>query len=382
MFALEALQADHGDSLLLRFGPTGDRLIVIDGGPSGIYRRSLQPRLNQLRNGRDAGEPLVIDRVFVSHMDDDHIQGLLDLFDELISDDESRLPPPWVIDGLWLNEFDLAKLGIAEPTALTAAVASIDGAGVAGVGGRSDAVIASIPQARDLSRAATRLSIPENADFASGLAMATPTGPVVTDLDGELTLTVVGPHEDRIEDLRKRWEAYVKAHQAKAPPDEVATAALAVDRSVYNLSSTIVLAERGGRSMLLTGDGLGEDILEDLNGAGRLTDGALHVDLLKMPHHGSIRNVSKPADLLRRITADHYVFSANGKFGNPDPPTIQALVEARGTAEYTMHFTNPDDRIDAVLKADRDQHKRHYDVEVRHPAALGLTVELQAAGPA
>jgi hypothetical protein len=378
MFTLEALQADHGDALLLRFGADGERLIVIDGGPTGIYRRSLQPRLNQLRNGRDPNDPLVLDRVIVSHMDDDHIQGLLDLFDELVADDESHLAQPWVVDGLWLNEFDLARLGVAEPSALTAAVASVGDAVVAGVGGRSDAVLASIPQARDLSRAATRLTISENADFDSGLAMAGPSGPVAVDLDGELTLTVVGPHEDRIEDLRKKWAAYERAHATKAPPEEVATAAVSVDRSVYNLSSTIVLAERGGRSMLLTGDGLGEDILEDLDAAGRLTNGALHVDLLKMPHHGSIRNVSKPENLLGRITADHYVFSANGKFGNPDPPTIEALVEARGTAEYTMHFTNADERIDAVLKADRDRHRRHYMVEVRPAPALSLPIELEA----
>ena len=177
MFTLEALQADHGDALLLRFGEAGGRVIVIDGGPSGIYRRSLQPRLNQLRNGRDPTDPLVLDRVIVSHMDDDHIRGLLDLFDELAAGKEDRLPQPYVVDGLWLNEFDLAKLGVAESSALTAAVASVGQGVVAGVGGQSEAVLASIPQARDLSRAATRLNIPENADFDSRLAMASSTGP-------------------------------------------------------------------------------------------------------------------------------------------------------------------------------------------------------------
>ena len=254
-------------------------------------------------------------------MDDDHIQGLLELFGEIQVDVDTHVAPPFRIGGLWLNAFDLADLG-AHREALAAAVASVGdaavGAGVGGVGGWSDAVIASVPQARQLSDAATTLGIAKNADFATGLAMAGQRGPVVVELEEGLRLTVVGPNADRIDDLRRTWRAFLKARDKRDPsPDEVATAAVSVDRSVYNLSSIIVLAERGGRTMLLTGDGLGEDILDDLGRAGRLKDGVIHVDLLKMPHHGSIRNVMAPADLLERITADHYVFSANGTSGNP-----------------------------------------------------------------
>jgi len=381
MFTLEALQADHGDALLLRFGERKGRLIVIDAGPVGIYRRSVQPRLRELRAGLADTEPLPIDRVIVSHTDDDHIQGLIELFDELQQDADTKIAPPYRIDGMWLNVFDLETIGVTHSAALEAAVASAAEAGVAGFGGRSEAIIASLPAARDLSRAATTLDIRKNGDFDSGLAMATPTGPVVVELDGDLTLTVIGPGEDGIDDLRKKWQAFLKRQAKKdVPPEEVAAAAVSVDRSVYNLSSIVVLAERKGRSMLLTGDGLGDDILDDLGKAGRLKDGAIHVDLLKMPHHGSIRNVMAPKDLLERITADHYVFSANGKFGNPDPPTIERLVRARGSAEYTLWFTNPDARIDAVLKADRAANKRHYLVEVRPPPALSLAVELEGGG--
>ena len=71
------------------------------------------------------------------------------------------------------------------------------------------------------------------------------------------------------------------------------------------------------------------------------------------------------------------MFSANGKFGNPDPPTIERLVKARGSAEYTMWFTNPDARIDAVLKADRAGNKRHYAVEVRPAPALSVPIDLE-----
>jgi hypothetical protein len=107
---------------------------------------------------------------------------------------------------------------------------------------------------------------------------------------------------------------------------------------VYNLSSLIILASAGDRRMLLTGDALGEDIIAGLKRLDLLKDNKFHVDLLKMPHHGSSRNVS--LDFLRQVTADHYVISADGKYDNPDKTTLEWLTEARGQDDYTLHFTN------------------------------------------
>ncbi len=49
LFSLEVLRAKHGDSLLLRYGnPDKPKLILIDGGPTGVYKDALKPRLEQL----------------------------------------------------------------------------------------------------------------------------------------------------------------------------------------------------------------------------------------------------------------------------------------------------------------------------------------------
>jgi hypothetical protein len=55
MFTLEALEARHGDCLLLHWGEAAaPRLALIDGGPSGVFRASLRPRLEALRTARAA----------------------------------------------------------------------------------------------------------------------------------------------------------------------------------------------------------------------------------------------------------------------------------------------------------------------------------------
>ena len=58
-----------------------------------------------------------------------------------------------------------------------------------------------------------------------------------------------------------------------------------------NLSSIVVLVEVGGQKLLLTGDAHGDDIVKAWEELGLATPAK--VDLLKMPHHGSIRNCTE-----------------------------------------------------------------------------------------
>lgn|GEM_PF-3464374 len=118
------------------------------------------------------------------------------------------------------------------------------------------------------------------------------------------------------------------------------------DTSVFNLSSIVILAESTGqggtmRRMLLTGDARGDHILEGLEAAKLLKDRKCHVDLLKLPHHGSNRNLER--DFFKSVTADHYVVSSNGeRFDNPDQDTLEWLAEARkGTGPFKVYLTYP-----------------------------------------
>ena len=127
--------------------------------------------------------------------------------------------------------------------------------------------------------------------------------------------------------------------------------------------------------MLLTGDARGDHILQSLRDADLLNNsGRITVDVFKVPHHGSDRNVS--TDMFRRIRARHYVFSADGKHDNPDDATLNMLTRARGRARYTMHFTNHLDRLEEFVDRDRDNNDRNYDVVFRDPDFTSTWVDL------
>ena len=143
--------------------------------------------------------------------------------------------------------------------------------------------------------------------------------------------------------LQKKHDDWLKKLKEKGKIPRQALAAY-VDKSVPNLSSIVVLAKAGGKTMLLTGDARGDKILEGLELVGALEPGGtLHVDLLKVPHHGSANNLD--AGFFERITADHYVFSGNGEHGNPERETLEMLFDARG-ARAVHHPPHLSDRRD------------------------------------
>jgi hypothetical protein len=363
IFSLDVRRARKGDCLLLHFGSAAKPgLVMIDGGPKSVYGPHLRPRLLEIRTARglDAQAPLPVDLLMVSHVDDDHIQGILDLTRELR---EASGAPFVRIRRLWHNSFD-AIIG-QNPKELTGHVAAQfgsasltgdlpDDATVDAADDESEEVVvstikvlASIAQGHRLRLDAEALSIPLNPQFNGELILAAQ-GEVA--LTNDLSFTVAGPMQPELQALQKQHDEWLKKLKAKGMTPEEALAAY-VDKSVPNLSSVVVLANAGGKTMLLTGDARGDKILEGMELAGELEKGqTLHVDLLKVPHHGSSNNLEK--GFFERITADHYVFSGDGEHGNPERETLEMLFDARGTAPFTIHLTYPIDEIDVERKKD------------------------------
>jgi beta-lactamase superfamily II metal-dependent hydrolase len=373
LFTLEALEAKHGDALLLHFGTIPrPQLIVIDGGPSGVFNKTLRNRLNLLRVARSPNNSMAIRMLMVSHIDDDHINGVLQLTKRLDELRAQKKPLPYNLLTLWHNSFDdlLGNSADALAANLKAAVEAVSvGAAMPPnlpIQRHSALVLASVKQGRELRNHATTLSLNVNEGFDSRVMVPEGQKSKTLSLGGGLSFTVLGPREDRVRDLQEKWDEEIKKLG-------VARQAAFVDQSVFNLSSIIVLAKAGGRTMLLTGDARGDDILEGLKHGKLMKDGTCHVDLLKMPHHGSDHNVS--TEFFRQVTADHYVVSGNGEHGNPELATLKMLSEARGQDVFSLYLTNEEPRLTAFFQAEKAAGKK-YDVVFRKDDALSVRVDL------
>lgn len=364
IFSLDVRRARKGDCLILHYGSKKDPgLGLIDGGPSQVYGPQLKPRLDQIRTLRKLGpdEPLPVDFLMVSHVDDDHIKGVLELTKELLDAKAGKRALPLKIKGVWHNTFD--DIIGNSPKELTAAVTAQFGA--ASLSGEPDVegldpdvarVLASVGQGFRLRDDIRGLKLKINPNFDGGLVIAKKKAKPI-EMGKGLKFTVVGPLNAEVVALQKDHDKFLK----KQEKGTAGLLAAFTDSSVANLSSLVVLAEVGEKKMLLTGDARGDKVLEGLELLGLLKPagkGTMHVDVFKVPHHGSDRNADPV--LFRRVTADHYVFSGDGEHGNPERETLQMLLDERGEdADFTIHLTYPIDEIDAGRKADweKEQNK-------------------------
>jgi hypothetical protein len=373
-FSLDVLRARKGDCLMLHFGTDDDpHLILIDGGPSKVYKPHLEPRIEQLHASRELepNAPLPVDVLLVSHVDDDHIRGILELTaDQLGANPDFRLK----VTSLWHNSFDdlltttpeelLSGFGLASFEAGTSRKPDFDGIEPDEDTDEEEAhqtvdVLASISQGRQLRddrevlqrRSPARRQWKLNHKFDGELILATDTSQSVT-LDGGLSITVAGPMQPELKALQEAHDKWLREQKEGKKKSPEAMLAAFVDKSVPNLSSIVVLAEMGGKSMLLTGDARGDKILEGLELARLLEPGGTRkIDLLKVPHHGSSNNME--TEFFKRLPAEPYVFSGDGEHGNPERETLEMLLEARGAgANYKIHLTYPVDEIDIERQAD------------------------------
>ena len=362
IFSLDVRRARKGDCLLLHFGTAASPgLVLIDGGPKAVYEPHLRPRLNEIRQARglSAQQPLPVNLLLVSHVDDDHIQGILDLTREL----RAAVGAPRVrISRLWHNSFDTI-IG-QHPDELTAGVeAQFGPAALEGElpddatieGSEEDEevarwtlkVLASVKQGFQLQRDATFLQIPINPKGDGTLLLASDKA---LELGNDLEFIVAGPMKPELLKLQEEHDKWLQKLEDEGIDPEDALAAF-VDRSVPNLSSIVTLVKAGGKTMLLTGDARGDKIMKGFESIGLLAPGGkMHVDLLKVPHHGSANNLTR--GFFERITANQYVFSGNGEHGNPERDALAMLLDARGTSPFAIHLTYPIDEIDVARKKD------------------------------
>jgi hypothetical protein len=87
------------------------------------------------------------------------------------------------------------------------------------------------------------------------------------------------------------------------------------------------LVEEDSKTLLLTGDGQQDFIIQGLRRTGHLNGDGVHLDALKVQHHGSENNLD--TDFVRQVSADHYVFCGNGSSGNPEKSVIEDIFNSR-----------------------------------------------------
>jgi beta-lactamase superfamily II metal-dependent hydrolase len=310
---IEPLDAANGDAALVRHtGTSGDQVIgMVDGGPSSTLARSIAPALETHGITPQAGG---LDWLCVSHVDSDHIGGVLSLVRHGYSVDRFLYNTPSPFPGQDVAPASGPPGGGSPEAELARLVRPAE---------QDDVLPASYKQGQDLldlviDRGIQILNPPDNERLLTGADL---------DIDG-LTVQVVSPSAGRINALLAAWAAAVRAGVTPASSKEM-------DDSITNLSSLTLLLMQGDRKALFTGDALEDDVVAGLKALGHQLP--MHVDVLKVPHHGS-NSAANPASLatgdglIENVTADFYIVSADGTSTNPTPATLERIVAMQDSA--------------------------------------------------
>lgn len=363
---IEIFQSDKGDCLLL----TSEKgaTILADGGMKDSFRLHVAPALAKLA---------AINLVYVSHIDEDHIAGILELLDNALAwriyeyqskaknpaARKPKVPKPPKIERIWHNAFgdQLGTLADGSPRVtsmvpMLSYVADILGAAESEMDDRDApqgfhaGLVQSVKQAIQVNYRISDGQLGIKLNQGQPL-LAAHTAPKPIRLK-DLRIDVLCPTRAELSKLHADWDAWLAKSKAviedlqeKARRDaERLTSdfdrlksflALAKNQlgdrekvTQPNLASLVLLVRSGKKSVLLTGDAHWHDILKGLE-ARKLVDknGALHLDVLKVQHHGSEHNIEEK--FTQRVSADHYVFCGNGKHQNPDIDVVKLLLDSR-----------------------------------------------------
>jgi len=372
---LTVFQSGKGDCLLLS-NAAGTARVLVDGGMPDAYGTHVAPALGKLRTAKKK-----IDLVYVSHIDRDHIGGVLRMLDDEVewrvhehqvshgnpTHKAPEAPRPPQIAAIWHNAFheQLSRNAGAIEDALAAAAPVLSGADIAKLreaGVAQAGLMTSIREAIQVSRriGPNQLGIPLNEPAQHKLMMLR-SGQVPIPLGG-MSLTILGPTDAHLKKLRTEWNDWLAVNEkalktirdtARADEDRLGTGdvgaimlALRLQAESFgnpnsvtppNLASLTLLIEQAGRSILLTGDARGDQITDGLTVAGRLTGATFVADVLKVPHHGSENNID--SDFCDTVIATDYVFCGNGEHENPDLRVVEMMGRRRLTSPGKFKFS-------------------------------------------
>ena len=351
MLEIKSYPAKNGDAFLVK-ASADPFAMLIDGGYSDTFRRYIKADLENL-----AACGYSLDLVVATHVDADHIGGLLSFFRM-----NGSAQSPAIIPVREVLHNSLRSLGAST-------------GGLAAMRPDDEALLQDIrsqgyQQQEQADSSEQEISARQGSSLAQllregGYQWNTQAGKITIGGAGLIDLSlrqgkirILGPNKARLDDLKKWWTSemrslgwvgslrdlddafeFICSHEVVDPGEQMlasSEADLAVayvpDNSVTNGSSISLIVEIESRRLLFLGDSWAVDAV-----AALVSNGPSVFDAVKISHHGSARNTS--LDLLALVDSPHFFISTNGAgHDHPDFAVLKAIVDRPAEFCRTLHF--------------------------------------------
>ncbi len=178
-------------------------------------------------------------------------------------------------------------------------------------------------------------------------------------MPGGAKITLLGPTAAELKRLRARWASAIRdfspgdadeavrrlrerrEYRPPATPATFGAHDYGDDRAPANGSSIAFVFEYDEVAILFAGDAHARTLAASL---ARLAQqrgvSRLHFDAIKLPHHGSMGNVSD--DWIRLVDSNRWLFSTNGAiFDHPDVATAELIVQHCPQSTMLFNYLSP-----------------------------------------
>lgn len=305
------LKANHGDCFLVSHESESSIFnILIDGGPSTTFKYGPRQRYsgalcNVLDDLKKKGQH--IDLAILTHIDDDHINGLIKAFE-----DTEYLPQ--LVKTIWFNSSRLITHHFKAAEISENNILLADGSPQT-----------SVQQGKDLE-----VLLDEIRCIRAPLIMAGQ----VHNLD-PFTLTLLSPGHSQLERLLHKWPTETNSGATSSHSNDYDLSLEEIwaddqfdsDPSIYNGSSIAFILEVEDKAMLFLGDAHDQVVADNLRALGYSDCSKIKLDLVKISHHGSQYNTSN--ETLSLLDSKRYVISTDGsKHGLPNKRTIARILKS------------------------------------------------------
>lgn len=315
MLSIKSLPADHGESTLISFGEVGMiKNILVDGGVGNAYL-TIREELERLINLGQA-----IDLLVITHIDDDHIQGIIDIFQDESIDKA-------IIKEVWFNSGNSISTYFKTGDRPEREVRIVPG----------DTTLISVAQGRTLEK--------ELLKYGSWNKEVITVNQSPIDFEG-CKITILSPDRAGLEKLNKIWPpseeetTFLSAAQKdyNLPISTLLINTFNEDRSIRNASSIAFLFEFNSKQILMLADSLPSVVEHSLRVLKYSEDNKLKVDLTKVSHHGSKKNTSPT--LLSIMECKNYIISTDGtRHGLPNKECLSRIIKSQ--PGVNLYFNYP-----------------------------------------
>lgn len=378
--------AKNGDSFLISMGTEHKKHILIDCGYIDTYKKFIKSDLQHIAS---RGESL--DLLIVTHIDGDHISGAIKLLSENNSENFIKINEIWfnALEHLNFEKNEGMELEDSEKNILIQEIAlgenylkKINEEGISNeeISSKQGLTLRNLIKSGEYNWNSMFHRKAISIENRKSLNI------------GEITITILSPNEAKLQNLSNQWKKELKKKKLdfqfnensyiddafelmqltlddkktisstpisltskRKTLEDLFNQVSPIDTSVTNGSSIAILLEAYDKKLLFLADAhpeLLETELEKLRYD--------YFDLIKVPHHGSLQNMTDSlANILR---SDKYLYSTNGKKHNhPDLAGIAKVILLQRQIKKRMFF-NYETEASKFLLDDELQETYNYDV--------------------